>query len=97
MVGTIGMGADDELKQRVKDAIANLLSKQTSTGGFGLWGPSDTTDLWLDSYVTDFLTRARERGFAVPDTAFKQAIERLRNYVGNIDNPAKDGGRSLCS
>ena len=30
-------------------------------GGFGLWGPF-SGDLWLDAYVTDFLTRARETG-----------------------------------
>ena len=27
--------------------------------------------MWLDAYVTDFLTRARERNFAVPDVAFR--------------------------
>ena len=35
----IGLGTDDALDQRIKDAIANLLAKQTSSGGFGLWGP----------------------------------------------------------
>ena len=30
-------------------------------------GRSGGDDVWLDAYVTDFLTRARERGFAVPD------------------------------
>src|SRR5439155_3034902 len=47
-----------------------------------------------DAYVTDFLTRARERGFAVPDVAFKLALERLRNYVGAAD-VSKEGGRDL--
>ena len=32
------MGTDDELTIRIDDAIADLLSKQTSSGGFGLWG-----------------------------------------------------------
>ena len=52
--------------------------------------------MWLDSYVTDFLTRARERGFAVPDIGFKLALDRLRNFVGNAEDPAKDGGRNLA-
>jgi len=37
-----------------------------SNGSFGLWGPGGG-DAWLDAYVTDFLTRARERNFAVPE------------------------------
>ena len=40
---------------------------QGSNGAFGLWtADSDDDDLWLDAFVTDFLTRARERTFAVP-------------------------------
>ena len=53
-------------------------------------------DLWLDSYIGDFLTRARERGFAVSDTAFKLALDRLRNFVANAQDLAKDGGRNLA-
>jgi alpha-2-macroglobulin len=53
-------------------------------------------DAWLDSYVTDFLTRARERGFAVPDAGFKLALERLRNFAVNAPEPGKNGGRDLA-
>ena len=35
----IGMGTDDAIDQRIRDAIADLLAKQHSGGGFGLWGP----------------------------------------------------------
>ena len=61
VAASLGLGTDDALKQRIKDAIADLLTHQTSTGGFGLWGPFDTSDLWLDSYVTDFLLRAKAK------------------------------------
>ena len=53
--------ADD----RIRDAIERVLSRQDSSGAFGLWSVGGD-DLWLDAFVTDFLTRARERGFAVP-------------------------------
>ena len=39
---------------------------KASNGSFGLWSVGGD-DAWLDAYVTDFLTRARERGFAVPE------------------------------
>ena len=89
------LALDTAIDQRIKDAIDRLLARQGSDGSFGLWAAGGD-DAWLDSYVTDFLTRARERGFAVPDVAFKLALERLRNYVANLADPTKNGGRELA-
>ncbi len=77
----IGLGDDAAIKQRVQDAIKNLLAKQTSSGGFGLWGPYDGTDLWLDSYVTEFLLRAKAEGYDVPELAMTRALDNLGNQV----------------
>src|SRR6202043_151375 len=89
------LALDAAIDQRIRDAIDRLLARQGSNGSFGLWSAGGD-DVWLDSYVTDFLTRARERSFAVPDVAFKLALDRLRNFVGNAEDPAKDGGRNLA-
>ena len=89
------LSLDGAIDQRIRDAIDRLLARQGSNGSFGLWSAGGD-DAWLDSYVTDFLSRARERGFVVPDTAFKLAVERLRNYVGNAEEPRKNGGRALA-
>src|SRR3569833_2781169 len=86
---------DTEIDQRIKDAIERLLARQGSNGSFGLWS-SGGDDPWLDAYVTDFLTRAREKGFAVPDVLFKASLDRLRNFVVNAEEPEKDGGRNLA-
>ena len=32
----------------------------------------------------------------MPDIGFKLALDRLRNFVGNAEDPAKDGGRNLA-
>ena len=64
------LSLDAAIDQRIRDAIERMLARQGSNGSFGLWG-SGGDDIWLDAYVTDFLTRARERNFAVPDVAFK--------------------------
>jgi alpha-2-macroglobulin len=82
--------------QRIREAIEVLLTRQDSTGAFGLWGVGGGDDVWLDAYVTDFLTRARERKFAVPDTAFKLALDRLRNVVGTTTDPGKNDGGDLA-
>jgi uncharacterized protein YfaS (alpha-2-macroglobulin family) len=85
-----------EADQRIRDAIEMLLTRQDSTGAFGLWGIGGGDDVWLDSYVTDFLTRAREHKFAVPEAAFKLALDRLRNVVGTATDPGKNDGGDLA-
>jgi alpha-2-macroglobulin len=89
------LAPDGEIDQRIKDAIARLLARQGANGSFGLWSVGGD-DAWLDAYVTDFLTRARERGFEIPAAAFTLALDRLRNYVGSAPEPGKDGGRELA-
>lgn len=89
------LAMDTAVDQRIRDAIDRLLARQGSNGSFGLWSAGGD-DAWLDAYVTDFLTRAREKGFAVPDVLFKSALDRVRNSVVNANEPEKDGGRDLA-
>ena len=89
------LALDEGVDKRIQESIDRLLSRQGSNGSFGLWSVGGD-DVWLDAYVTDFLTRARERNFAVPDVAFRLAIQRLRNFVGNAEDPARNGGRYLA-
>jgi hypothetical protein len=89
------LAMDTAVDQRIRDAIDRLLARQGSNGSFGLWS-SGGDDAWLDAYVTDFLTRAREKGFAVPDVSFRSALDHIRNSVVNANEPEKDGGRDLA-
>jgi len=89
------LAMDTAVDQRIKDAIDRLLARQGSNGSFGLWSAGGD-DAWLDAYVTDFLTRAREKGFVVPDVLFRNALDRIRNSVVNAEEPEKDGGRNLA-
>ena len=74
----------EDLPERIRGAIAQLLARQTAEGSFGLWSAEGgTEDAWLDGYVADFLTRAREAGYAVPPSAMDRALDRLRNVVAN--------------
>src|SRR6202022_3801780 len=84
------LALDAAIDQRIRDAVDRLLARQGSNGSFGLWSVGGD-DLWLDSYVRDFLTPARERGFAGSDAGLHVALDRLRNFVGNAADPAKDG------
>ncbi|MEQ1899286.1 MAG: alpha-2-macroglobulin family protein [Devosia sp.] len=94
----IEMGSDDALAERIRDAIANLLSKQNSSGGFGLWGPFSSSDMWLDSYVTDFLLRAKAEGYDVPEQAMTRALDNLSNqvsYAADFSNGGEDVAYAL--
>jgi uncharacterized protein YfaS (alpha-2-macroglobulin family) len=84
----------DNIKGRVEQSITEILMNQSSNGGFGLWGPSDG-DMWLDAFVTDFLSRAKARGFAVPDLALRRALDNLRNQV-NYQPDFDTGGEALA-
>ena len=90
----LGLAPDGEIEARVSGAIRRILANQAGSGGFGLWQPIGG-DFWLDAYITDFLSRARGAGYAVPDRAFEAALANLRNrvaYAGDFDA----GGEALA-
>ena len=88
------VAVDSHVDERITKAIEIVLARQGYEGAFGLWSPGGS-DAWLDSYVTDFLTRARAKGFSVPDDRFKLALSRLRNYVSTAPDVSVDGGLPL--
>ena len=89
-----GMDDDPEIRSRVQDAIYRVVNYQSSSGSFGLWGPG-YGDLWLDAYVSDFLTRAREKGFDVPVQAMEQALNNLQNALA-YDIDLEDRGTEIA-
>jgi uncharacterized protein YfaS (alpha-2-macroglobulin family) len=84
-----------EPAETIRSAIARLVARQGSDGSFGLW-EAGGNDLWLDSYVTDFLTRAREKGYDVPEQPFSMALDRLRNALAYATEGATDDGTAYA-
>ncbi|MFN7222566.1 MAG: alpha-2-macroglobulin family protein [Paracoccaceae bacterium] len=92
------LSGTDTLRMRIEQSVGEILTNQGAEGGFGLWS-AGSGDLWLDSYVTDFLSRARTQGYAVPDLAFRRALDNLRaqvNYAPDFDESANGGGEALA-
>ncbi|WP_235919343.1 alpha-2-macroglobulin family protein [Aureimonas psammosilenae] len=79
----LGQSRAGDVKERVQKAVGSVLANQSSSGAFGLWSPGEG-DLWLDSYVSDFLTRAREAGYAVPEEGLTLALDNLRNSLAYL-------------
>jgi alpha-2-macroglobulin len=88
--GSSGIAADPELRERIQGAIDRVLFYQSPAGSFGLWSPGQG-DLWLDAYVSDFLTRARELDYDVPDVALGQALDNLDNTLAYETDVARRG------
>lgn len=89
----LGLGSKPQVQKRINQAIGKVLTRQSGNGAFGLWyaNPNEG-DLWLDAYVTDFLSRARAKGHEVPDLAFRQALDNLRNRVNYAPDFDEGGG-----
>ncbi|MFK8331179.1 alpha-2-macroglobulin family protein [Pseudomonas sp. BJa5] len=68
-------------KRKIEMGIEHLLGMQRYNGSFGLWSSDSEEEYWLTAYVSDFLLRAREQGYAVPAEALKKASERLLRYL----------------
>jgi len=90
----MGLADRDDLPDRIGKAITAVLANQSASGSFGVWRPA-SGDLWLDSYASDFLARARAQGYPVPDTAFRAAMDNLRNRV-NYYPDFEVGGEDLA-
>ncbi|WP_412546726.1 alpha-2-macroglobulin family protein [Maricaulis sp. MIT060901] len=78
-------GADgvNEARARVQESIGTLLSRQAADGTFGLWRVGDRGSTpWLGVYAVDFLARAAEAGYTVPDAALERAYQSLV-HIGN--------------
>ncbi len=73
--------------EAIKNAINRLQTMQRPEGGFGLWDARSSEEYWLTAYVTDFLLSAQEKGFEVPQSMLKPALERLQYYVRNNKIP----------
>ncbi|MDH3476107.1 MAG: alpha-2-macroglobulin family protein, partial [Rhodospirillales bacterium] len=83
---SVGVAENDTvIKARVQGAINRLLGMQRGDGAFGLWGPWDAGGDWLSAYVMDFLTQARNKGYFVPDLAYRRGLGRLSAAVSGGD------------
>ncbi|MDO6730659.1 alpha-2-macroglobulin family protein [Marinovum sp. 2_MG-2023] len=90
----MGLTETARIQERIDQTVARILTRQAPNGAFGLWR-AQSGDFWLDAYVSDFLSRARASDFAVPDLAFRQAMDNLKNRV-NYAPDFDDGGEDIA-
>jgi len=66
-------------KDMVQQAVSRILNRQSDNGAFGLWREGDGyASPWLGAYATDFIYRAKEAGYEVPQAALDRAYRSMR-------------------
>ena len=95
-LGVDAKDVDGELKERMQEAVNRLANRQSGSGSFGLWSADDSGSLWLTSYVTDFLLRAREKGYEVPEDVLVGGLDYIRNMVGNAPDIEQGQGQYMA-
>ena len=94
MVQALDLGDAEAIRSRIHQGLDRILTRQAGNGSFGLW-QAGSGDFWLDAYVTDLLSRARAAGHEVPEQAFRQALDNLRNRI-NFAPDFDEGGEDLA-
>ncbi|MDZ4792004.1 MAG: alpha-2-macroglobulin [Hyphomicrobiales bacterium] len=89
-----GLAGEKGANDRIAKAIERVAALQDSSGSFSLWSAGNG-DVWLTSYVTDFLSRAKEKGHTVPALVLETALDRLKNSVNSAEE-FESGGEELA-
>ena len=78
------------LRVRVQEAIQRILTLQDAGGGFGLWNADSKVEDWLSAYAMDFLVRARQEQYLVPETAYQHGLKYLQEQLNTDAFDEKD-------
>ncbi len=89
----VGQNATEAgLRARVQEAIQRILTLQDANGGFGLWSPDSEVEDWLSAYAMDFLVRARQEQYLVPESAYQHGLTHLQEQLNADEFDEKDLG-----
>lgn len=80
------------LRARVQEAIQRILALQDANGGFGLWSPDSEVEDWLSAYAMDFLIRARQEQYLVPESAYQHGLTHLQERLNEDEFDEKNLG-----
>ncbi|MBV9957942.1 MAG: hypothetical protein JO360_05945, partial [Acidobacteria bacterium] len=76
----------EELKAVVARDLKRLQGMQNDDGGFGFWQRGDKSWPYVSIHVAHALTRAKEKGFDVPDEMLAKSHKYLREIENHIES-----------
>ncbi len=87
----------EKRSELVENAISRIVGMQRYDGSFGLWNNNSPEERWLTVYASDFLLKAKTKGYNVPESVLEKAIKRMRTYVRKSRRPRSDLAQYLSS
>jgi alpha-2-macroglobulin len=79
----LDIASEEMVKNRIQRSIDRLMTVQRTDGACALWSAQGPAELWLTAYVVDFLGRAREAGYRVPELPLRKGVEWLNGVLDN--------------
>lgn len=76
-----GIALPSDLNRVIGKTVAEILSHQRGSGGFGFFAESDRVDPWVTAYALWGLLEAKRYGVAVPADALERATSFLRRSL----------------
>ena len=73
-----------DLDKVVPHTLAEIISRQRSDGGFGLWPSSTESYPWVGAYALFVLGQASQHGALVPKAVFDRGRDYLRRYLTDM-------------
>lgn len=70
-----------DLDKVVPRTVAEIVARQRTDGGFGLWPDSVQSYPWVGAYALFVLSQAKLHGVAVPAAVFERGKDYLRRYL----------------
>jgi hypothetical protein len=80
MARQFGARMPAKIDDNVDDAVGELMTHQTGSGGFGFWGDDEAVP-WLSAYAMLALESAAKKGHFVPKSARDSGIDYLRREL----------------
>lgn len=87
---TLKLAGEEEIDKKAYAIIDNLVSYQTSSGGFAYWPHSSSADAFVTAYAVDVLESARKNGFNVDTDVLAKASAWLNRYLSKRQKNAYD-------
>ena len=88
MAGT----SPEEVKNTVKEIIAELLNRQCKDGGLAYWAGQRESCLWASAHAACVLKLAQEQGYEVPE----EKLENLLQYLWTADTSKLSAMAQFC-
>lgn len=76
-----GMPSKQAVQSSMKRDIDELTGRQNGDGGFGLWRRGQPSWPYVSIHASHALTRAKQKGYEVP----QYSLDRAKNYLQNIE------------